>query len=149
MKLILKASKICFVLFIRKKNFIYNKYLGTQSQCQSHSHRHRQEKNDLDEEIENRIKADEKIELDVFELIKGKFFRIVTSQNGSRIMQNYIFKSSELVIKNIFEEISVHLNDIITNVYGNYFCQKFFCVLDVEDRLVFLNKVNNWLQKVY
>lgn len=42
----------------------------------------------------------------------------------------------------IFEEISIHMNDIITNVYGNYFCQKFFCVLDNKDREIFLKTVN-------
>jgi len=66
----------------------------------------------------------------------------VTSQNGSRIMQIYIFKSSLEVIKKIFTEISNNMNDIITNVYGNYFCQKFFCVLENEDRITFLKKVN-------
>lgn len=100
------------------------------------------EKNEIDEITENKIKLDDKIEPEIFEHLKGKFFRIVTSQNGSRIMQNYIFKSSLGVIKKIFTEISDNLNDIITNLYGNYFCQKFFCVLDFDDRKIFLKRVN-------
>lgn len=102
----------------------------------------RNEKNsEIDENIENRIKSDDRIETETYELLKKKFFRIVTSQNGSRIMQTYIFKSSSEVIKAIFSEIAGFMNEIITNVYGNYFCQKFFCVLDNKDRKTFLKKV--------
>lgn len=56
-------------------------------------------------------------------------------------MQTYIFNSSLEVIKAIFSEIVDQMNDIITNIYGNYFCQKFFSVLDDEDRKTFLKKV--------
>jgi len=90
---------------------------------------------------ENKIKADDKIENDTYCILKNRFFKIVTSQNGSRIMQTYIFKSSMEVIEKIFLEIVENMNDIITNVYGNYFCQKFFCVLNNEDRKIFLKKV--------
>lgn len=102
----------------------------------------RNDKNiDIDETIENKIKLDDRIEMETLEILKDKFFRIVTSQNGSRIMQTYIFKSSPEVIKAIFTELADFMNEIITNVYGNYFCQKFFCVLDNEDRIIFLKKV--------
>jgi len=79
--------------------------------------------------------------METYEKLKNKFFKIVTSQNGSRIMQTFIFKSSNEVIKAIFTELSDYMNEIITNIYGNYFCQKFFCVLDNEDRKKFLKKV--------
>ena len=81
--------------------------------------------------------------METYEILKGKFFKIVTSQNGSRIMQTYIFKSSSEVIKVIFSEIADFMNEIIINIYGNYFCQKFFCVLANEDRKYFLKKVFN------
>jgi len=61
-------------------------------------------------------------------------------------MQTYIFKSSKDVIKRIFLEIVNNMNEIITNVYGNYFCQKFFCVLDNDDRKIFLKKVIYFLK---
>lgn len=80
--------------------------------------------------------------METFEKLRHKFFKIVTSQNGSRIMQTYIFNSSNEVIKAIFTELADFMNEIITNIYGNYFCQKFFCVLDNEDREIFLKKVN-------
>jgi hypothetical protein len=102
----------------------------------------RNERNtEIDENIENKIKSDERIEMDTFEILKDKFFKIVTSQNGSRIMQIYIFNSSAEVIKAIFTEIAHFMNEIITNIYGNYFCQKFFRVLDNDDRKIFLKKV--------
>ncbi len=97
---------------------------------------------EIDENIENRIKSDDSIEMATYEILKNNFFNIVTSQNGSRIMQSYIFRSSSEVIKAIFTEIADFMNEIITNIYGNYFCQKFFCVLDSEDRKFFLKKVS-------
>lgn len=81
---------------------------------------------------------------EIYEILKGKFFKIVTSQNGSRILQSYIPKSSKDIIKKILNELLEHLNEILINIYGNYFCPKFFSVLDSEDRLKFLEKVQKY-----
>lgn len=93
--------------------------------------------------VENKIRIDNEITEETFEILKGKFFQIVTCQNGSRILQTYIFKSTLDVIKKIFSELAEHVPEMITNVYGNYFCQKFFLTLEDFDKITFLQKVKN------
>ena len=98
---------------------------------------------DIDEMVENKIRIDNEITEETLEILKGKIFQIVTCQNGSRILQTYIFKSTVDVIKKIFTELADHIPEIITNVYGNYFCQKFFLTLEDSDKVIFLKKVYN------
>ena len=93
--------------------------------------------------VENKIRLENEITEETYQILKDKFFKIVTCQNGSRILQTYIFKSNLEIISKIFKELSGHLPDIITNVYGNYFCQKFFLTLQDNDRILFLQKVKN------
>jgi uncharacterized protein YbcC (UPF0753/DUF2309 family) len=107
------------------------------------------DKNDIDEMVENKIRLENEITEETYLILKDKFFQIVTCQNGSRILQTYIFKSNLEIITKIFKELSYHLPDIITNVYGNYFCQKFFLTLKDEDRILFLEKVTNKYKKLF
>ena len=107
------------------------------------------DKNDIDEMVENKIRLENEITEETYLILKDKFFQIVTCQNGSRILQTYIFKSNLEIITKIFKELSNHLPDIITNVYGNYFCQKFFLTLKDEDRILFLEKVTNKYKKLF
>lgn len=100
------------------------------------------DKNDIDEMVENKIRLENEITEETFIILKDKFFQIVTCQNGSRILQTYIFKSNLDIVSKIFLELSDNLPDIITNVYGNYFCQKFFLTLQDDDRILFLKKVS-------
>jgi hypothetical protein len=97
--------------------------------------------NDIDEIVENKIRLENEITEESYLILKDKFSQIVNCQNGSRILQTYIFKSNIEIITKIFKEISDHIFEIITNVYGNYFCQKFFLTLTDVDRILFLQKV--------
>lgn len=76
-----------------------------------------------------------------FELIKGNIFNILTSQNGSRIIQSCISKTSLEVMKSIFIEIKDKLHLLINDQYGNYFCKKFFCSITEDERIAFLESV--------
>ena len=102
------------------------------------------DKNDIDEVVENKIRLENEITEETYLILKDKFFQIVNCQNGSRILQTYIFKSNMNIVAKIFKELSDHLPDIITNIYGNYFCQKFFLTLPDDDRILFLEKVINF-----
>lgn len=92
--------------------------------------------------MENKIRLENEISEETFIELKGKFSHIVNSQNGSRILQTYIFRSNIEIVGKIFREVCDHLPSIITNVYGNYFGQKFFLTLNDDDRLIFLKRVN-------
>lgn len=73
--------------------------------------------------------------------MKGSFLSLITSQNGSRIMQLALGNSSYVVIEHIMREIENQLNELMVDPYANYFCQKFYEYLKLDDRLVFLEKV--------
>lgn len=98
-------------------------------------------KNNLDDIIENNIKNEEFISEENFELIKGNIYNILTSQNGSRIIQTCISKTSIEVMKLFFLEIKDKLHLLINDQYGNYFCKKFFCSITDSERIGFLESV--------
>jgi Mg/Co/Ni transporter MgtE len=63
------------------------------------------------------------------------------TQNGSRVLQSVLKNTSKDVITKIFSEIANDLQALITDSYANYFCQKFFNYLSIDDRCKFLSKV--------
>lgn len=91
--------------------------------------------------FENQIKINEKIEEIHLEELKGSFLGLIICQNGSRIMQLALGNSSYVVIEHIMREIEDKLNELMVDQYANYFCQKFYEYLKLDDRLVFLEKV--------
>jgi len=95
----------------------------------------------LEELIETKIKTFEKIEEEDLDELKGNFLSLITCQNGSRIMQIALANSSYKVIEQILKEIENKLNELMVDPYANYFCQKFYEYLKLDDRLFFLESV--------
>lgn len=95
----------------------------------------------MDEILENKIKLYEKIEEEDLYDLKGSFLGLITCQNGSRIMQIILGNSSYIVIQNIMREIELKLNELMVDPYANYFCQKLYEFLKLDDRLEFLEQV--------
>lgn len=98
-------------------------------------------KSELNEIIEINIRQDEFISKENYELLKGKFLFILTSQNGSRIIQTCISKTSIEIMSKIFMEIKDKLHILINDQYGNYFLKKFFCSITEKERIIFLENV--------
>jgi len=59
-------------------------------------------------------------------------------------MQIALTNSSYKVIQQIMREIENQLNELMIDPYANYFCQKFYEFLKLDDRLEFLEKVINY-----
>jgi len=98
-------------------------------------------KNEFEDILENQIKTDEYINEENYEILKGKFSKLINSQIGSRVLQNCIAKTSKEIIILIFNEIKDSISELIVNQYGNYFCQKFFSCLPIQFRSKFLESV--------
>ena len=47
----------------------------------------------------------EKLEEDIFKILKGNFFKILTSQHGSRVMQKSLKNTSKEVLSKILNEV--------------------------------------------
>ena len=87
------------------------------------------------------MKKDDFISEECFQLLKGNFYEILLTQNGSRIVQNCLSKTSVEVISKLFEEIKTKIHLLINDKYGNYFIRKFFCSLLENERITFLENV--------
>ena len=92
-------------------------------------------------EIEGYLALSDRIDEVLYKKIRGKFIKIITNQNGSRIFQKYLKNTNYYIITQIYEEVFNFLNELMTDSYGNYFCQKFFGCLNDEDRTNFMKKV--------
>ena len=55
--------------------------------------------------------------------------------------QKKIIEEYEEIMKQIMREIEAKLNELMVDPYANYFCQKFYEYLNLDDRLDFLDKV--------
>ena len=92
-------------------------------------------------ELERVLSLNDKIDDKLFKSLRGNFINIIRTQNGSRIFQKYLKNTSNNIIGAIFSELKGNLKSLITDLYANYFCQKFFGFLDKRDRIRFLQEV--------
>jgi hypothetical protein len=99
--------------------------------------------NEFDEILERNVRPKEKLDSDTYEKLKGNFLKVVTSQNGSRVLQKALHNTEPIYISRIFEEIHSELGNLMVDPYANYFCQKFFGMLNSEQRKIFLNVIRD------
>ena len=79
----------------------------------------------------------------VYQLLKGKFIPLMKTQQTSRILQFYLDQTNEDIIHLIFLEISNDIEELILDIYANYFCLKLFYFLNKDDRMIFLNNISH------
>ena len=99
-------------------------------------------------EINDDLIRMEKIDYFIYSKLKGNFINVIKTHKGSRIFQNYLKKTPSDIIHFIFIEIKGHIVDIMCDFYGNYFCKKFFGVLNKKDRIDFINAIKSYFVKL-
>ena len=62
----------------------------------------------------------------VYHLLKGKFIPLMKTQQTSRILQFYLDQTNEDIIHLIFLEIANDVEELILDIYANYFCSKIY-----------------------
>ncbi len=65
----------------------------------------------------------------------------VRCQKGSRIYQRKLKKATTKDIDDMLKSLASHLPNLLTNVYGNYFCQKLYSVCNMRQKIIFLENV--------
>ncbi len=60
-----------------------------------------------------------------------------------RIMQKYLKKLTQDSINNLINRIGKQFATLMTDIYGNYFCQKFIQCCSSRQRIMILNNVYN------
>ena len=79
------------------------------------------------------------IDLAMYYNLKGTFYDLVKSQNGSRFLQRVYIQTEQSILEKIFNELCPHIASLMIDPYANYFCQKYFSVLNYDTKLKFLN----------
>lgn len=98
-------------------------------------------KNQEDIILNGLINIKDRIETDHMVILKGNIFKLITSQQGSRVFQRTILNTEKELINLIFEEIKDKIHELMINSYANYFCQQLYKLLYQKERLIFLNNV--------
>ena len=99
-------------------------------------------------EVKNILNKLEKIDLTIYNKLKGKFELIIRTHKGSRIFQNYLKSTHSDILHQIFLELKNKLPELLKDNYANYFCKKFFNSLNQKDRIEFLTVIQNDLSSL-
>jgi hypothetical protein len=78
---------------------------------------------------------------ELYQTLKGKFFYLIKNQGFSRAIQKAFKKTNPDILGEIFREINNKLNNLIIDIYGNYFCQNLFPFLCLDERISFLREL--------
>ena len=89
-----------------------------------------------------------KIDHYIYSLVKGVFINIIKNQKGSKIFQKYLKSTHCDILHQIFLELKPNLEEIITDLYANYFCKRFFTFLNQKDGIDFLLVIEKSLVKL-
>ena len=67
----------------------------------------------------------------------------ICSQTGSRTLQNNLSHFSSQTIDIIIEKIKLHFEKLMSDLYGNYFCQKLYSISTIEQRILILDSIKD------
>ncbi len=81
-------------------------------------------------------------------LKQGELIKLITSQKGSRYMQTIYKKINSENIILIFNEILPYLPHLMIDHYANYFCQKFYGILNRNQRIIFIQKISPFFVEI-
>ena len=77
-----------------------------------------------------------------------EFFSLITTQKGSRTIQNVILTSTEKEIDIILEKIKNKSSEIMIDKYGNYFFQKLIEKSTIKQREFILNSIKDYFIEI-
>jgi hypothetical protein len=72
-----------------------------------------------------------------------KLCEFLKSQKGSRIYQRKLKKFSQPEVWELLISLKSHFGELLTNIYGNYLCQKLYTVASLEQRKFLLDNVRS------
>ena len=67
----------------------------------------------------------------------------ICSQTGSRMLQNNLDNFSKQIIDALIDKIKSSFQKLMSDVYGNYFCQKLYNLSNFEQRLLILESIKD------
>jgi len=64
---------------------------------------------EIEDTLENNLNVNELISEQILNQLKGHLFRIINSQNGSRILQKCLIKTPKETLSKMFNEVSIFI----------------------------------------
>ena len=75
--------------------------------------------------------------------LKMPMCEYICNQIGSRIMQKYLKRFPSHIRTILIKKISPYIDKLMSNTYGNYFCQKLYNISDLQQRIEILNSIKD------
>lgn len=88
------------------------------------------------------------IDENIYSQINGSITSIIKIQIGSRNLQKMLKKSCPIILSKIFLEIQFEIPLLLVDSYANYFCQKLYTYLKIDEKLKFLLIIKNSLWQI-
>ncbi len=73
--------------------------------------------------------------------LKGKVTGLALTQTGSRFLQKQLTKANPAFVSFVLQEVEKDLPTLMTDDYGNYFCQRLVSSCSPAQRIAFLTQV--------
>jgi hypothetical protein len=83
-----------------------------------------------------------------FNILSTNLKDIAQTQSGSRFLQKQLTKGSPDFIEFVLKQIGSYLPELMTNDYGNYFCQRLLSSCSTTQRLFFINNIKGSIVKI-
>lgn len=95
---------------------------------------------------DNEVKANEIIKQfdnnpEDLTVLSGAVKNLAQTQAGSRFLQKQLTKGSPEFVEYVLKEIESYLAELMTNDYGNYFCQRLLSSCSTSQRLIFVTEI--------
>ena len=85
---------------------------------------------------------------DKLSVLKGSIMKLALTQTGSRFLQKQLTKANTTLVEFLLEEIGCSLCELMTDSYGNYFCQKLLLSCSGNQRLSILQNMRERIIEV-
>ena len=79
---------------------------------------------------------------------KGEIGNLALTQQGSKYLQRVLSKASPDVVEFIIQEIGMQLCHLMTDQYGNYFCQKLLQSSSSQQRCEMLSRMSDYIFEI-
>jgi hypothetical protein len=83
-----------------------------------------------------------------YNILAGSIRKIAQTQAGSRFLQKQLSKGTPEFIEFVLKEIENSLPELMTNDYGNYFCQRLLFNCSPSHRLLFIKQIRGQIVSI-
>ena len=104
--------------------------------------------NNILTQFESSLSQSQCISENIFRYFQSNFINIIKTQIGSRLIQNYLPKTSPIIINKIFTTIMPSLPILLCDPFATHSCLQLFFSLSSNERILFLYAISPQLSSL-